>query len=862
MPGRFNYGLRSILLGAGGLAVLLALLSLLWWRQQAAPGVLAQATPQYAAAFAQGLTFEPAAGDAMSPPRFIARGDRYVARLHPAGAQIGLPGGDGTVARVGLRLVDSNGDAAGSGAGPVRGWSHYYTGDDPAAWREHVPNYGRVEYAAVYPGIDLAWHGAQGELEFDFIVAPGANPGRIRIAFDDIETLRLAPSGELVLATTAGELTLRPPLAYQERAGRREPVEAAFEPAAAAGVRFRVGPYDPSRRLVIDPIITFADYLGGSADDTGVAIAVDAAGNRYVTGGTASVDFADEAKPANTGIDAYIAKLDPDGTRVYVTFIGDVGTDRSNAIAVDGGGRAHVAGDTDSSDLPTTPAAAQAATGGGQDAFVARLAADGTLDYLSYLGGAGLDTARALALGVAGDIYVGGSTQSEDLPTTPDALQDTLAGEGDGFVARISALGGQVYATYLGGEGADSVTSLALDEASAIYAGGSTSSELFPTAGGLGPFLGEYQGGGTDGFVAKLAANGATLDYATYLGGNGSDSVLALAVGSVADVDGYAYVTGLTSSSDFPVSDGTPAYRGGTFDAFVARLIPNGSVVDYSTYLGGNGEDQGLAIAVAGDGEAVVGGVTLSDDLGLTQPLQVRRLGIQDGFITQVRFASNVISQLFSTYLGGLGDDAVTALAVAADGAIHAAGSGDSDNLPAVDATQGQNAGGRDAFVMRIERDPSQLLPDLRVDIAADPVPVPRRRDLLYALTVDNEGAGAASGVLVQVDGSNLSSLSSPNTDCASASGVSILCQGGDVSANGFIEFDIRATTDEIGPAILTATLIRADQSGISVGSNSASLERLVVDDSDKSAGLSWELLVLAAGASLLRRRRERRGHA
>ena len=814
------------------------------------------AAPEGVAAPAPGLTFEPEGGRAGMAAGFIARGPGYAARFSPAGAHIALRGAGGE-AGIGLRLVGANEHAAGAGRGRILGWSHYYMGSDPAAWREDVPNYPRIEYAAVYPGVDLAWHGAQGALEFDFIVAPGADPHRIHLAFDGAESLRLAPSGELVLATAAGELRFARPLAWQEHAGRREAVAAAFELAGVGdGVRFRLGPYDPARPLVIDPIITYADYLGGSADDAGLAIAVDADGNRYVAGSTASVDFPGAVKPLNTGTDVFVAKLDPGGARLYTVFVGGFGTDVPNAIVVDGNGRAHVAGRTDSTNMPVTAAAAQPALGGDQDGFVVRLTANGALDYLTYLGGSGQDTARAIALNPAGDIYVGGDTRSEDFPVEAP-LQAALAGTGDGIVARISSLGGLMYATYLGGLGPDGVSSLALDSAGGIYVGGATGSEDFPTAGDSGPYQVSFRGGGTDGFVARLAANGATLEYSTYLGGSGSDGVLALAVGSVEGVDGFAYVTGFTSSTNFRVSPGTPVYRGGTFDAFVTRLIPNGSVADYSSFLGGDGEDQGVAIALTGESRVVIAGSTQSGNLGLTQPVQVQRLGSRDGYVLQLQFAAEgVISQLFSTYLGGLGDDAVTGVAVDAAGNLHVAGSGTSVNLPTVLATQGGNAGGRDAFVMRIARDPAQPLPDLRVDIEADPMPVPRRRNLTYEVTIANEGVGGASGVLVQLDGVNVSSIASPGVSCQPVAGVSVLCPVGAINALGARSLEVRATTDEIGPATLSATLVRADQSGISVGNNSASLERLVVDDSDKSAGLGWELIALLGMSWLVRRER------
>ncbi|MBK8161693.1 MAG: SBBP repeat-containing protein [Gammaproteobacteria bacterium] len=493
--------LKTILFGLGGLSALFAVLML-----HGGPAPVDKAPsasnsdPAQTATPALGLAFEPAPDDGTDRSRFIARGNGYVARLEPSGAQFrlrGASGRDGTgapaFAQAAFRLAGASGAAAGAGLDLLPGRSHYYLGDEAGAWRANVPNYARVEYAAVYPGVDMVYHGEQGGLEFDFIVAPGADPEVIRLAFDADDAARIDAAGDLLLATAAGDLRLRRPVAYQEDSGRRERIDAAFElDGAARELRFRVGSYDASRRLVIDPVITYADYLGGAGADSAQAIAVDAGGNRYVTGSTDSAIFADEDKPLNTGADAYIAKLDPDGARLYVTFIGGVGADESNAIAVDSGGEAFIAGETFSPTLPATGGTAQPAYGGNGDAFVARLATDGTVEYTSYLGGAALDIGRAIALSAGGDAVVGGSTLSSDFPIE-DALQPALAGQSDGFVTRISADGSDlVYSTYHGGIGPDNVAALALDETGAVYVGGTTDSDDFPTT--LGAYRDSFQG--------------------------------------------------------------------------------------------------------------------------------------------------------------------------------------------------------------------------------------------------------------------------------------------------------------------------------------------------------------------------------
>lgn len=872
--------LKPFVFVTGALGCLIALLSLSGGRPGANAAAAAPAASPPAAAAVAGLYFEPAPGAGDSArSRFVARGEAHVTWIHPAGAQIALPRaagneGAGGVSRVGLRLVAANGNAAGFGAAPLRGRSHYYLGSDPAAWREGVPHYARVEYPEVYPGIGMAYHGEQGGLEFDFIVAPGADPGLIRLAFDPVPALRLNDRDELELETGQGRLTLKAPVAYQEVRGHRDRVDVAYAlDDTGQGVSFRLGAYDRSIPLVIDPVISYADYLGGSEDDTGVALAVDQDGNRYVTGSTLSDDFAGVAGSVAAQSDVYVAKLAPDGERLYVTYLGGIDDemDLSNAIAVDGAGRAHVVGYTESEIFPMLGALQPGYAGGG-DAFVARLTADGALGYSTYLGGSATDTAQAIALDVDGNMYVGGGTLSDNLPGMSScSLQCARAApapgepaQGDGFIAKISADGANyLYATYLGGSGADNVWTLAVDESNAAYVAGTTGSPDFPQALSppFPPVQAEFQGGVSDGYVAKISPDGAALIYSTYLGGSAFDRVLALAL----DSDQNAYVTGLTASGsgfgDFLTSPGTPPYGGGAFDAFASKLAPDGATLLYSTFIGGGGDDRGLAIDVNDQGEAIVVGETQSGNFPLKQPLQVQRLGNRNGFITAL--AADGMSREFSTYLGGAGEDRVTAVAVEDSDSFHAAGTGSSTALPAVDAVQDDNAGGTDAFILRIETDDLQALPDLTINVDAPPESVPMRQNLFFDLIVDNRGAGDASGVMILVDGTNVTALSSPTSDCEATTGTTILCAGGDISAGSFNSLEIEAVPQAIGVATLTATLVRADQSGINPADNSDSIERQVVDNSDEDfGGLGWELFALLPALPFLRRRMASRTQA
>jgi hypothetical protein len=819
------------------------------------------------AATLQPLSFEPAGNGAETA--FLWRTGAGFGRVGPTGVSIARPGVGADASPVGFRLVGADPGASGSGAGPVTGWSNYYRGADRSAWRERVPNYGRVEYPGVYPGVTLAYHGERAALEFDALVAPGADPRQVRLAFDGSGEPRLESSGDVVLGAPGGALRLHRPVAYQEGPRGREPVAAAFDLDGAAGtLGFRLGAYDATRPLVIDPVITYADYLGGSDDDTGLAIAVDPAGNRYVTGTTRSLDFESPGTPTrvSAGIDAFVIKLAPDGTRLYTSYFGgSTGDTTPLGIAVSATGEAHIAGETDSQTLPDANnglqlikcgsggAAGACNNSGGKDAFVARFAAaTGVLDYSTFIGGASDDTAQAIALDTNDNIYIGGSTRSGDFPTQ-DPFQANLRGTGDGFVAKINADGLQlVYSSYLGGSGADNVWAIAVDPSSQAYVAGSTASDNLAEGSvvddRLKTFHQLFDDGTTDGYVAKLTSAGDQLAYFSYIGGTNFDRALGVAI----DADLNVYVTGFTASNfDFPGA-ASESFGGGPFDAFVAKLNPEGSDLVYSTFIGGDGDDEGLGIAVDGpSGVAVVAGQTSSGDFPLAQPFQNVRLGSgRNAFITQL--AANGQTRPFSSYLGGTGDDYATSVAIGPDGLLHVAGIATSDTLPLVGGSQGERAGGRDGFVLAIDASDTEPVPELHVAVSADPQPTPENKILDFAVTVDNQGGAAATGVFLKVSGTNTVGIDS--TGCG-ALADGILCPVPDIPAGGSVPLAVQLRPDTVGNASLTATVVRADQSGISDEDNTDTFTKLVVDTSGNSGALGWELLALAALLLALGRR-------
>jgi hypothetical protein len=675
-------------------------------------------------------TFEANGGQADAAVKFLARGPGYSLFLTPGEAVLSLhskepnkaprprPGArpepvpgptpaavlEPTAAAtppavLRLSLIGANPDPVIRGEAALPGKVNYLTGKDPAAWRTGLSTYAKVRYEGVYPGVDLVYYGSQGQLEYDLVLAPGADPTVIRLAFAGADRMGLDDTGNLVLTLGDQQVIQQTPRVYQETNGERTQVPTRYVLADNRQVSLAVGDYDAERALVIDPVLVYSTYLGGSDQDWGSHIAVDGAGNAYLTGTTFSDDF-----PTGNGQQPdghrFVAKLSADGaTLVYSTFF-SFGNE-SPVIAVDNAGNAFVAGYTYEDVVPTRNAF-QSDPGGGGDAFVAKLSADGaTLVYASYLGGSGEDTGYGIAVDGAGNAYVTGSTRSTDFPTR-NALQPDIGGDFndpsvDAFVAKVSPDGATlVYSSYLGGFYDDFSLGVAVDGAGNAYLTGWTVSRDFPTRNALQPDFGGY----TDVFVAKISADGATLVYASYLGGRGEEVGTGIAVDSV----GNAYLTGYALNHDDPWSDtGFPTHQalfnfGGFVDAFVAKISADGTALLYSTYLGGERADEGTGIAVDSAGNAYVTGETLSVDFPTHRAMQPN-----SGHIFLVKLSADGTTFVYGIKLGG-SPDVVQPSAIAVDGAGNAylTGMTAAPNFPTRNALQPDFAGWSDAFVAKI----------------------------------------------------------------------------------------------------------------------------------------------------------------
>jgi Beta-propeller repeat len=560
-------------------------------------------------------------------------------------------------AAVRMRLLDSNPHPRITADSQLPGRSNYFIGNDPSQWHANVPQYARISYRDVYPGINMAYYGAQKQLEFDFIVAPGASPAPIRLGVSGANRIATDKAGNLILSSSAGEVLLHKPIAYQRKDGSRNPVDSRFVLQARNQVTIELANYDHTRELVIDPSVSYATYLGGTAEDDGNAIAIDSSGNAYVTGQTKSTDFPTKSALYGTnkgGFDVFVTKLSGAtgslGSLVYSTYIGGTGDDSGNAIALDASGNIFVAGGTKSSDFPTQ-GAYQSTLKGATNAFVLELNSTGsTLMYSTFLGGTGTDVASGLALDSGGNAYVVGSTTSTDFPPQNPLPSQT----GGGFVTELNSSGNAlVYSTYLGAGTNDFAAAVAVDGSGDAYVTGASNSPTFKTTPGVvQPACGtdgNCNGALYDAYVSVIKAGGGSFVYSTFLGGGKSDQGLGIAVDSAGD----AYVTGLTQSSDFPTKNPIHSSLGGLQDAFVTELNPTGSApLVYSTYLGGSNTDGGAGIAIDVNKNVYVTGQTASTDFPVSaNATQSTSGGGNDAFVAEINSAGSQIT--FATYLGG-----------------------------------------------------------------------------------------------------------------------------------------------------------------------------------------------------------------
>ncbi len=701
------------------------------------------------------LVFAPGGGPAGSPAQFVGRNSQYTLRLSPAGLEV-LP--SGAAAPLRIRLEGANRQPAMEGVDQQPGHSFYYFGNDPKLWRTNVPNFAKVRYRAVYPGIDMVFYGNAGQLEYDLVLAPHAAPGAIRMRFDGARKLGLEANGDLRIETASGVLWQKKPAIYQEASGGRRQVPGRYV-VEGKRVRFALDPYDSSEGLTIDPVLVYATYFGGSGDDNPQAMAVDAAGNTYITGYTTSPNY--PVVPAGTTYgpghseDVFVTKIDPTGQKVlYSVLLGGNLADEAHAIAVDSSGSAYVAGATISGDFPVLNYY-QRYNKGAWDAFIFRLDPNGVLLFSTYIGG-GMsqpcgceadDYAYAIALDTAGNSYITGLTYSADYPYTAVAH---LPNNGEAFVTEFSPTGSMVFSTLVGGSGWDGANAIAVGPSGMVYiAGGTTSTDLAvsPNAvqkqnGGSGPrFLG-------DAFVAKVNPQSPTIAgvavAATYLGGESDEQALALTL----DASENVYVAGWTTSRFFPTTAGAyqTARIGGSYwgDGFVTKLDPTLSTKIYSTFFGGSADEVISGIKVDAAGDAFVTGFTQSTNL-TPAALGANLTAIQpsfgagtDGYLAELNPAGSAVP--YFTYLGKGGVSWAGAIGMDAAGHIYQLFGTNVQGMPVVlPALQANPGGGQDIYLEKIDMS------------ASPPVPV-----VVNSIKVSGGGTNIAQNTWIEIYGTGL----------------------------------------------------------------------------------------------------------
>jgi beta-propeller repeat-containing protein len=697
------------------------------------------------------LSFERNEGQADGKIRFLSHGPNYSLfltgteviltghELPPAPNSDSMPGdrrADRSAAHVQpakekpfrMTVVGADPDAKVSGLEELPGKANYFIGNDPKKWRRNVPTYAKVKYEAVYPGVDLIYYGSERQLEYDFVVAPSADPKVITLALAAEEKGDAAPQldakGDLVLGTGRDEIRFKKPLIYQlGQDAKKQVVDGRFVLKGGRQVGFELGAYDASKPLVIDPILAYSTYFGGSESDTPRSIAVDSDGNAYMAGDTrSSTDFPtnkDVSPHDDRGLEAFVAKISADGsTRIFSTYLGGDDVDSAGGIAVDPDGNVYVTGETRSENFPTLHAFREDPREGPDNTmqlFIAKIAADGdSLLYSSYYGGTndGGSTSDGIAVDELGNAYITGHAYSRGFPTTPGVLQPEPDGWPSAFLAKIDTTkdgsDSLVYSTYLGGTEETSHTafgeSIAIDSEGCAYVAGHANSTTFPL---VNPIVGTQPGFHV--FVSKFNPDASALIYSTFLA-SGSAGVGGIAVDDL----GNAYVATSSTPFGYPFAY-TTLGPGGYFDLLVTKINAAGDAFEFSTFIGGSGLDLASGIALDASDHVYLTGNTTSLDFPLLNAVQDHYGGdsgvlqpLGDAFALKLKADGSAL--LYSTYLGGSGDERGVGIGVDAGSNAYIAGLA-SDTFPVTEgAYQTFNRGKSEAFLAKLSLRPDFTL--------------------------------------------------------------------------------------------------------------------------------------------------------
>ena len=750
------------------------------------------------------LNFEINQGQANSSTRFISRGVGYSLLLEDRDAVLILSNKQASGAARGasapknkenvatdvirMQLAGSKTTAHPVGSEKLDGTVNYFRGTSPTQWQTAIPTYGKVGYSNVYPGIDLVYYGNQRHLEFDFEVSPNGRTESIQLRFAGTKKLSLDREGSLTIVGSNGKVSFHKPIIYQIDSNGKHFIEGGFVLSAADTVSFRVGNYDRTKSLVIDPILSYSTYLGSFG--TGYAITTDASGNAYITG-SAGLDFPNTpgapeqiGTPKGDGlVSAFVAKLNSSGTAlIYSTYLSGTGNDFGKAIAVDKEGNAYIAGSTNSTDFPTTQDAFQTQNKAIPYAtsFITKLNSTGTaIIYSTYLGGSHiknsgqftvpgtLDTPVSIGVNEEEEAFIAGLSGATDFPTTAGCYQNVNNAKATStFLTRFNASGtALVYSTYLGGSGTEEPTGAFLDTAGDLYVAGATSSSDFPTTTNALLKTSPSGGFGWKGFVTKMNPAGTELVYSTYF----YDAITAMTV----DPSGEAYVGGSTIFNSIPTTSGAfqPSVKPLSQNVFIAKLNSSASNLVYSTYLGGSkndaggtGEDYVQSITLDPSNNAILAGTTDSTDFPTTpgalsaqNTSWIESLGY-GAYIA--KFNGTGTALLYSTYFGGSGDpsfnqgDDITSIVSDASGNIYATGVTSSTDFPVTADVFQPYPLSESAFVTKFSGAEMTALPLTTTDVTADVNSQVSGDPVTFTAVVHGNGVHTPSGTIgVSVNG-------------------------------------------------------------------------------------------------------------
>lgn len=579
--------------------------------------------------------------------------------------------------------------------------SNYFVGGNPQAWQTHVPNWKRIQYDDIYPGISLSYGSSAGKLSYEFVVAPKADPKQIAFRMEGVKKLSMLKHGNLEALTSDGSrITWDAPRAYQKRGDAEIPVAVSFALLGKNQYTFSLGAYDATLPLVIDPTLNmrYGTYVGGPNYELSSYVALDSAKNIYVAGETYGSMLSSPMTPFQGGLsDVYLMKFDPSGqTLLWSTYIGGSARDGLYSLALDASGNFYLGGFTASTDYPLKDAFDS--TIGGQEGFYTKINAAGdSILYSTFLGGSNVEYTRNVIPDLDGNVYVLGFTSSGNFPTV-HPYQAVHGGGYDFFLMKFDTDNTVLFSTYFGGSGSDQLPRMVLD-ATGAYIFGSTTSADFPV---LNPYQATWSGG-QDYTVTKFALDGSGPLFSTYLGGTGTDTASGIAVDSVGNI----YISGQTKSTDFPTVRAIQPVFGGDKDGTVTKLGADGQSLIYSTYFGGSGSDLFGSLALDASRRLYVTGIVGSSDMPMQNAFQSSYNG-GDNDIYFAQLSADGSALEFGTYLGGNGDD--RALWMVADGSkVYLTGRTASTNFPTREPYQATYSGGDgDSFisifdVLRIE---------------------------------------------------------------------------------------------------------------------------------------------------------------